>query len=284
VAVLGGLLAAVLAPWQTGVRGDGWAHAGQRAIFAPRPAQVHRAAARTGEAVEAGRVLFELREPLLEDAERQAAILAEAYGRQATGLAGVEGTGTARAQLAAQLAAEWRQEAAARREEAERLRLVAPFPGTVLDLDPDIRPGTWVDDQTPLAWLVDEADWRAEVLVAEAAIARVRPGQAAKVYVVGAAGPPWRARVAAVDPARLHSLPHPLLDARYGGPVHTEEGRDPADARPREALFRVTLALEGVSPARRVHRVRAVIEAEPRSLWDRWAAVLAATLIRESGL
>ncbi|MCU0765861.1 MAG: HlyD family efflux transporter periplasmic adaptor subunit [Gammaproteobacteria bacterium] len=281
LAFLGGLAALLLLPWQTGVRADGWLHAEQRALHAPQPAWLETVAVRAGERVAAGQLLFTLRQPALEDAGRKAAIMAEAFGRQAAGFVGVEGTGTARAQLAAQLAAEWRREAAAKHEEAERLRLAAPFAGTVLDLDPDLRPGAWVGVDTALAWLVDERTWRAEVLVEEAAVGRIRTGQAAKVYPAGSAAAPWPARVIAVDPARLQALPHPLLDARHGGPVRVEEGRDKA-AKPRAALFRVVLTLEA-PPARRVQPITAVIEAEPQSLIGRWAGALVATLIRESG-
>ncbi len=283
LAGLGGLVVLVVLPWQGGVTADGWVHAEQRVLYAPQPAQLDAVAVRAGDAVAEGQLLFALRQPALADGEHKATIMAEAYGRQAAGFVGVEGTGTASAQLAAQLAAEWRQEAAAKRDEAARLRLAAPFAGTVLDLDPDLRPGAWVDVETPLAWLVDDRQWRAEVLVEEAAIGRVRPGQAAKVHVAGSAAAPWPARVLSIDPARLQALPHPLLDARHGGPVRTEEGKERAAAKPRDALFRVTLALDSPPDARRVQLVQAVIDADPQSLWDRWAGALVATLIRESG-
>jgi len=283
LALAGAGLALLFLPWQGAVTADGWGRAEHRALYAPQSAQLERIAVRAGDRVAAGEPLFDLRQPALADAERKAVIMAEAYARQAAGFVGVEGMGTARAQLAAQLAAEWRQEAAAKREEAERLRLVAPFAGTVLDLDPELRPGAWVGVDTALAWLVDDREWRVEVLVEEAAVGRVRPGQAAKVYAAGSAAAPWSARVVAVDPARLQALPHPVLDARHGGPVRAEAGGEKPAAKPRDALFRVVLALEAPPPGRRVQLVTAVIEAERQSLWARWAGALAATLIRESG-
>jgi uncharacterized protein (DUF2267 family) len=65
--------------------------------------------------------------------------------------------------------------------------------------------------------------------------------------------------------------------------VHTEEGKEKAAAKPRDALFRVVLALDTPPPARRVQLVEAVIEAEAQSLWERWGGALLGILIRESG-
>jgi putative peptide zinc metalloprotease protein len=100
---------------------------------------------------------------------------------------------------------------------------------------------------------------------------------------VGYATAPWRARVAAIDPARLQALPHPMLDARHGGPVVTETGEGRGASKPRAALFRVVLELDAPPPVERMHRVRAAVDAAPQSLWERWSSALVATLVRESG-
>jgi hypothetical protein len=83
---------------------------------------------------------------------------------------------------------------------------------------------------------------------------------------------------------RLQALPHPLLDARRGGPVVTEAGEGRGGAKPRAALFRVVLDLDQPPPVQRMHRVRAAVDAAPQSLWERWSSALIATLVRESGL
>jgi putative peptide zinc metalloprotease protein len=279
-----GLAALVLVPWETRVTADGWIYAArQTAVHAPQAARVEAAHVRSGDRVEGGQPLFDLAAPALEDAERRASLLADAYARQASGLAGAEKGGAARAQLARQLEAEWRREAEAQRQAIARLRLAAPFAGVVHDVDRELRPGSWVGVESSLAWVVDPGSWRAELLVEEAAVTRLAVGQAARLHPVGYATAPWRARVTAIDPVRLQALPHPLLDSRHGGPVVTEAGEGRGASRPRAALFRVVLELDVPPPVERTHRVRGVVDAAPQSLWDRWWSALVATLVRESG-
>lgn len=278
-------LGVLLVPWQTGVKAPGWVFAErQRAIHVPQPARVEAVRVRSGEVVAAGQPLFDLVSPTLEDAERRASLLADAYTQKAATLAALEGGGAARAQLAAQIAAEWRSEATAQRQAVERLRVMAPFAGRVLDLDPEVRPGTWVGVDRPLAWVVDPGAWRAEVLVEEAALARLEVGQSALLFPEGAPSAPWTAQVSAIDPVRLQALPDPVLDARYGGPVLTETQAGRGPAKPRAALFRVELALDAAPPGLHTQRVRARVEAKPQSPWDQWSSSLVSTLVRESGL
>jgi putative peptide zinc metalloprotease protein len=285
LAILAGAAALVFVPWQTRVSADGWVYAVRQAgVHAPQSGRIEAVHVRAGERVAEGQPLFDLAAPTLEDAERRASLLADAYARQASGLAGADKYGAARAQLARQLEAEWRREAEAQRRTIDRLHLKAPFAGIVHDIDRDLRVGSWVGVETALAWVVDPATWRAELLVEEAAVARLAVGQTARVYPVGYATAPWRARVAAIDPMRLQALPHPLLDARHGGPVVTEAGEARGAVKPRAALFRVVLDLDQPPPVQRMHRVRAAVDAARQSLWERWSSALVATLVRESGL
>ncbi len=277
LATVAGAAAFVLVPWQTRVSADGWVYAvRQTAIHATQPARVEAVHVRAGDRVAEGQPLFDLAAPALEDAEHRASLLADAYARQASGLAGADKGGAARAQLARQLEAEWRREAEAQRQAMARLRLTAPFAGVVRDVDHELRPGSWVGVGVPLAWVVDPSTWRAELLVEEAAVARLAVGQTARLYPVGYASAPWRARIAAIDPVRLQALPHPMLDARHGGPVVTEAGEGRGGSRPRAALFRVALELDAAPPAERMHRVRGAVDAAPQSLWERWSGALVA--------
>ncbi len=281
---LAGTAGLLFLPWQTRISADGWVYAArQAAVHAPQPARMEVVHVRGGELVAEGQPLFDLAAPTLDDAERRATLLAEAYARQASGLEGADRGGAARAQLARQLEAEWRREAESQWQAIARLQVVAPFAGVVHDVDRELRSGSWVGVETALAWLVDPATWRAELLVEEAAVARLAVGQAARLYPVGYATAPWRARVATVDPVRLQALPHPMLDARHGGPVITEAGEERGASKPRAALFRVVLELDAPPPVERVHRVRAAVDAEPQSLWRRLFGALVATLVRESG-
>ena len=89
--------------------------------------------------------------------------------------------------------------------------------------------------------------------------------------------------MAAIDPIRVTRLPHPMLDAKRGGPIITrrEDERDLAI----DALYRFSIAFEPgsqlVAATGAIRRGR--IEAEPQSFWQQWLRRLLAVLVRESG-
>jgi putative peptide zinc metalloprotease protein len=237
-----------------------------------------------GQTVVAGQALFELAAPELDDEARRTTILAQAYARQASGLPVINQRGEAQAAKAMQQARELSEQARAQTRAAERLLLSAPFAGTVRDLADGLRPGTWVNSHLLLARVVDASVWRAELLVAEQDLARIALGQSVRLYDAAEAAAPLTGRVAAIDPARVTTLPHAMLDARSGGPVptHRERDRDVAS----DALYRIGVVLDATSASAASGREairHGRIEAAPQSLWQHGLRPLLAVLVRESG-
>ena len=174
-------------------------------------------------------------------------------------------------------AAEWLAEVA----ETQRLTLTAPFDGRLVDLDPQLQPGTWVHPRQAIGQLIGQGPWLAEAFVTQDALSRLRPGSSARYYPHHRPGTVWSATVLDIEQTRLAQLPHPMLAAAHGGPLPTLGTTSHADSLPpRDSLYRVRLALKGPPPAQ-VGWGRVALEAEPRSWLLEQLKPVAIVLIRE---
>jgi putative peptide zinc metalloprotease protein len=274
------LLVFLLVPWQTGVRAPGLVRAErQHLVFSPRAGMLKSLPQHTD--VAQGELLFALAAPELRTSAHRAQALADARERELAGLAGVKNGEERRATLESQRD-RFVAEASLYSGEQSRMRLIAPFAGRLTDLDPQVRPGVWVQPRQPLAMLIDPRAWIAEVYVAEEDLVRIRPGDEAKVYSGTHA---MSGTVAEVDTTRTALLPDAMLDASYGGPVVTlphADGRN-GEHFARDALFRVRIALRGAPPREQMILCSAVISGERRSLLHGVLDHALSVLIRESG-
>lgn len=165
--------------------------------------------------------------------------------------------------------------------ETRQLTTEAAFAGLWLDVDPDLRAGTWVALGTPIGLLVDPAQWQVDAYVEEHDIARLLPGAAAEFFIEGRLQP-VPARVTAIAPTRTRNLDEMQLELRYGGDILvtvTERG----EAVPVSSLYRITLALGEPLADMRQTRGRVAIEGAPKSILWQAARTAMAVVIRESG-
>jgi len=273
-----GFVALILIPWRQDVSAPAVLRAErQQLIYSPLPGRIARPP--HAGAVRAGGTLLILDSPDIRGRADVSRASAQSFSTQLDRLPGVRQGEEKRARLASELA---QALATVKGEMAElaRLEIKAPFAGQVLDVDPDIVAGTWVAPSRPLGILVDPANWIAEALVPEAALARIAVGDRARLHLPGEPLTRLDGLVAAIDTARAGALPDPLLAADYGGPVKTVEREKLV---PREALYRVRVSLEVPPLATRVARVTVVIEGRRESLAADWLRSASAVLIREAG-
>lgn len=277
VLVLGVVL---LLPWQTGVHGAGWLHAARQLnIHSPLPGRL-LSVPREGRVLE-GQSLFVLESPDSAISADRASGLAQARAKELLGLTGLPDGEARRARV--QLEREkFLAEANIYKREQSRLQLIAPFEGVLLDLDALLSPGVWVQPRQNLAVLVDPALWVVEAFIAEADVSRVRPGDHARVEVRAAIPYFLDGKVTEVDTSRTMTLPHPMLDAKAGGAIATLTTTGNENA-PRDALYRVRIALEQGPPSLQAVTCKAVINAQERSLLLSLLERAAAVVIRESG-
>jgi putative peptide zinc metalloprotease protein len=274
---------ALLFPWPSRVDGVGVLRAGgEQAIYAPYPAQLQSLAVAQGQAVTAGQPLAELAAPRQAQARDQAAALAAGYGRSARSGLGADRDSAAREIVAEGQRARYAAESRAYEAELARLRLTAQSAGQVVDVDPMLAPGSWVNAATPLAWVVQPAQWQADVLVAESDRRRIAVGGRVTVVVQGRTQV-LEGRIVAIDDVRVQRLPHLLLAANHGGPIAVAPGTGKADLQPTENLYRVAVQGDGDTARPTVRRIRAHLEAERESVGWRWLSAGLSALIQQAG-
>ena len=159
----------------------------------------------------------------------------------------------------------------------------APFSGRLIDLDPDLKPGTWVSRNEKLASLVRENDWVVEALLDEDAVRRVNLGDRASFMADGVAGGLVRLRVQAVDHDATRVLSDAVLATQFGGGVLAREKN--GQFVPERATFRVLLTASEV-PSELVGaswRGRVVIHGDWEAPGWRFLRSALALLWREAG-
>lgn len=277
--VLGVLLAMLFVPWQGRIFAEGWIRAGQEsALYAPRPALLMQP-------LQAGAVQPEHELTTLVSAElqlREARATARMVSLDSRLQASVavqdmpESARSTRAQLAQQ-----RVEVSGADAEAHQLRLLAPFAGLLVDVAVDAVPGTVVSRQELLGRVIDPSFWSAEVFVDEDEVKRLRTGAQIKAYVKGVGYEMLQGRVDAIDTVPVDQLPNEMLADRFGGPLLTTDDANPL--KPRRALYRVRVRLEGAPRMQQARLASFVLQAGRISLADSlWRGAMSALVLQAS--
>jgi len=163
-----------------------------------------------------------------------------------------------------------------------RLRLIAADGGEIRDVNPLLAKGSWVNAATPIAWVVQPGSWRVEAMVNEEDRLRLREGGAATVVVHGRTQV-LKGRIVAIDNTRAQRLPHLLLAASHGGPLHVVPGEAGGALRPVDAVYRVLIEGDGDHDRAAVRAVRVHLEAQSESAALRWFASSLSVLIQQAG-
>lgn len=272
-----GVLALLFVPWQGRIFAEGWIRAGQEtALHAPRAAMLV-AQPRT-DAVATGQPIATLISSELSLREARASARIDALDSRLQASTAAQELPDSTASTRAQLAQQW-VEVQGADAEARQLHLLAPFSGQLVDTAPDLAPGTVVSRQTLLGRVIDPGFWLAEVFVDEDDVKRLQPGAAVKAYVHGVDMDTVDGTVHALDTVPVDQLPAEMLAARYGGPLLTTE--DPDSLKPRRALYRVRVSLNGAPRMQQARLAAFVLQARPISLADRlWRGMLSALVLQ----
>lgn len=278
------LMAALLLPWQTHVDGPGWLHPEhQFAVYSPLAGRL--VALPSAGRVAQGQVLFVVASPDLQVAAGRAGSLAQARARELVGLAGLPEGEERRASVRSQRD-QFLAEARLYEEEQSRMNLTSPFAGVLVDLDPQLAPGVWINPRQLLATIVDPSRWVVDAYVTEADIARVHPGDQARVQADSHSARFLHGRVSEVDTARTTVLPHTMLDAQSGGSILTlpaTSAERHVEHAPRDAIYRVRILLDQPPVASRMSVGKVVIAGEARAWLPSVFERIASVLLRESG-
>ena len=275
-------------PWRAGVGGHGWMHPErQQVIHAPLAGRL--ISLPVAGSVTQGQRLVSLDSPDMQQQAQRARVTADTRARELVGLVGLAEGEQHRVRVTLDRD---RFEAEARLfdVQAQRLQMDAPFAGQVVDIDPHLSAGSWVNPRQPLATLIDPTSWMVDTLIAEEDLSRVAVGNAVSVWMTADPSGPMEGIVEEIDTTRTTVLQHPMLDSQWGGPIATTPaaasslgGVTRAEGSPSASLFRVRVRMKEAPHQVRVGQVQTVVHGHRRSwLMSGWAFA-AAVLVRESG-
>ncbi len=286
--VTGGVIASLfllaIIPWSTSISVPAVMSAQkEQSIFAPFPSRIAGIALKDGAVVKKGTILAKLDSPQLERdaklANERASLLESRIGRTSA-------DAEDRASLIV-LTNELNQV----REELqglERLRqqmvVRAPFDGVIVDVDPELHAGMWVNSKSPFAMLRSRGGVKIKGYVGEQNVFRFSTGAEARFIPDEPELPSVNTTVTSVAEAASERLDEPYLALPYGGPIAIEEG-EKENLRPVEAAYVVAMkpAGEAAMPRKAVRGV-SVIEGEAQSFYTRVKRQVLKVLVREMGV
>jgi putative peptide zinc metalloprotease protein len=273
----------VLFPWQHTLRLPALLESEQHQTFyAVEPAQLKEIAVKPGARVALDQVLFKLESPKLADeislSEKRHELYRLRMERAATG----SSEAAANRQVSIEQYATEATRLAGLNKQRDRLTIRAPFPGVIVDMQPDLKLGNWVNTANPLATLIVPQRTLVQGLAAEDQATALLVGQSGRFIPEDAFADAIDIQVTDISTINLRELDQPYLASIFGGEVAVK--KDAAGKlTPTTALFSVRCApVEPIAVSRKT-RGTLVIEAQARSFIGRWVDGALALLIRESG-
>lgn len=272
----------LLYPWRTSIEADGLFLPEKRfPLIAPSSGQILKMNVKSGQNVQAGDLLFELKsiEKAQELAITESKIVAVSaqirmLEQQRDSIARAETMGLERQALISN------KDSLLSEMALNNVR--APFDGKVVDLEDGLRPGEFVAKTEPLALLVSEGPLHVEVFIPEEDIRRVALNAPVKIYNIGSDGAFHRGRVVSVDETAIRELPEVALSSTVSGPIAARTDQHGA-LIPELALYRVRIAVDGGYINDRITLVKVKIEAPAISLADKVWRRIVGVVVRESG-
>ncbi|MDP1930520.1 MAG: HlyD family efflux transporter periplasmic adaptor subunit [Gammaproteobacteria bacterium] len=287
-----GLVALLFVPWPGRVVVSGllrpldiWT------VFAPAGAQVETLLHDEGDLVSAGTTIIRMHSPELTARYRAAQAKVESARWQAAA-AGLDVRARGQLQVAQQEYATANAELLMIEEQLLPFTSVAPFTGTLRDIDPDLEIGQWLEEREKIAVLVGDGPLLVETYLDEEAVKRVAIGDSAIFIADGLEGGVLSLTVRNIDADATRVLPNGILSAQAGGHILTRARQ--GEHVPGGSFFRVVLQAEkstsvlhepyaGQFPSQ-AWRGQVIIRADAQAPATRYLRNFMAVLVRESGL
>jgi len=270
-------------PWPTRIQASGLLRpVDVFPIHAPEHAQVAALPFHEGEAVRAGQVMMQL--SAAENSSRREALEAQiAHLRWQSAAAGFDAEQRAQSLVLREQLATAEAELASLAEEATHYQPVAPFAGTLRDVEQELAPGVWVGKNERLAVLVSDHGDEVSTYLDEDKVRRVAVGDKARFYPDGLEGPFVRLTVTGIDRDASRTLPGGMWAAQQGGSVPAREKQ--GEWFPDHAVYRVRFSVQDKAGVLAGHawRGKVVIAGAWEAPGARFVRAAAALLWREAG-
>ena len=257
-------------------------YATYKQIHVPNAARVEDVHVSKGDHVEGGQRLITLNSPELDYNEEQAQLrvttLKEHMLRQSAHAELLESQQVIQQQLV-----EAMTELDGYRREQAQLHVTAPYSATVIQWDPDVQPGRWINENLRLGLLVDESSAAIQGYVEEKDVGRLRVERDGLFYPDNLDQAPLDVRLISIDQVNASTLDEPYLASVYDGPVPVNLS-DSGELVSDTSLFRLHLAVQSdLSGVTQITRGTVLLDGEPESLLQRIWQFVSAVLVRESG-
>ena len=277
------LLSLLGVPWPAHLSAGGSLRpAEQFVVYAPPHAMISALPVAEGQHVNAGTVLMKMSSPDIVSRLDSAVAKVERL-RWQTSAAAFDNEQRAQWQASREQLSAAEAEVAAVQADAARYAPVAPFSGVLRDMAPDLRNGTWVATQEPLARLIADGDQIAVAYLDEDDVARIAVGDSAKFYADAPEGPVEPLEVTAIDKDASRALADPELSTLFGGSVVVREKN--GQFYPERPVYRVTFKAMHASDTAALHTWRGKVVVSGR--WEapgwRYVRGAVAVLRREAG-
>ncbi len=284
--ILAMLIAAMLIPWSTRISIPSILSAEHELkLYPPYPAKLVRLNAITGMSVQRGDLLFQFEAPDLKTraygARERASLLQARIDR----IGSDEKDRTERIVLINELVSVNKELRGLERLQQE-LQVKAQFDGKIVDVDPELKVGMWVNNKQPLAVLHGQSGFSVKGYVDEANLFRFGEGAEADFIPED----PSLARIALtverVSYAAAARLNEPYMALQFGGSIATTE-ENPKDLVPKDAYYSVhlfpTVNARIWQPQKAV-RGSTIIRGTPQSFYERAKRSVLSVLVREVGI
>lgn len=283
--VLAGLTVAAIIPWSTQIRVPSLMTAShEQALYAPFPARVQTVAAREGDMVAKGDIVFVLDAPQLrldlKLAQEQVTLIESRIDRT-----GSDATDRASLIVLQNELNEVREKISGLKRVEEQLTVRAPFTGLLTDMDPELHEGIWINPKTALALLQEEGGSRIKGYVSERNIFRISLEAPVTFVPDNPELPKIEALVLDIATAASDELDEPYLALPFGGEIAVEEASTEV-LKPTEARYALAISPSDKGKTRPQMAVRGVsiIDGEPQSFYARAKRQVLKVLVREMGV
>jgi putative peptide zinc metalloprotease protein len=226
-------------PWPTRIGTSGLLQPQEQfAIYAPAHARIAALPVATDARVDAGTLLVRMDSPELQLRAEQSDARQKRLSWQSAA-AGFDSDQRSQWQVLNEQLATAEAEAGTVSADAAAYAPVAPYAGTLRDVDSDLRVGDWVGQHEAIGWHVREDKLQVVAYIDDRDIYRIAPGDRALFVADGMGGPDLRLEVASIDRDATRTLTVPELASLFGGQVPVREKN--GVLYPEQAVYRVVL-------------------------------------------
>lgn len=255
----------------------------QTKVFAPVPGRIASVEVSVGDEVREGQSILALESPGVEEEIRRTGIeigvLELRLQRVAASTEDLENL-----QVLQQRLQENQTKLSALNDLREQLVLRSPINGTVVELADSLHPGRWINEELPVAFIIDPTELILKGVVRESDLGRVAPAYIARFVPDDVTRAGIDAHVIEVQHSNLAHLDLPYLASVYGGDVAVRQDGQ-GNLVPETSVYRLALSVDGEHPnPDSVIRGVAQIEGERMSFARRAYEVIAAAFVRGSAL